>query len=431
MFFLNSLSLPPLLRISFERVENTHTQNHRRKEIIGSTCVRSKTDYTEHTKSTFASSTMFGRPGNGFGSTGGAGGPAGVSNTTTNNTNIPRTFDLEGPPEDCISRLRWSPLSCPIELLGVSSWDKTVRVYQVQQPQPDQVQSNPMAMQRHTLPVLDLSFSSDGRAFYGGCCKTAVEWNLTTNQTRQVAAHELPVSCVEYVNNGVAQEMLITCGWDGKVRFWDLRQQAPVKEENLGAPIHSMDASTSPMATFATGRKITVYNLQSMSKFSEVESHSMVKYGLRAVANLKNHTGLLMGSSEGRVALVPLNAQATPNLSCCFKAHCIENAPAKNHFTMFPTNFVSAHPEAAAAVSGGADGAVRVWNLSTKSRTFELPARQHNGQAVPCSAGALSARGTMIGFALSYDWSMGKEGYDRSQPRAVSILPVNPAWLPK
>jgi mRNA export factor len=377
---------------------------------------------------------MFGRSGNTFGSAGNAGGPAGggVANNGVNNaSNNPRTFDLEGPPDDCVSRLRWSPLSCPIELLGVTSWDKTVRVYQVQQPQPDQVQSSPMAMQRHNLPVLDMSFASDGRAFFGGCCKTAVEWNLTTNQTRQVAAHDLPVSCLEYVNNGVAQEMLITCGWDGKVRFWDLRQQAPAKEENLGAPIHSMDASTSPMATFATGRKITVYNLQSMSKFSEVESHSMVKYSIRTVANLKNHTGLLMGSSEGRVALVPLNAQATPNLSCCFKAHCIENAPAKNHFTMFPTNFVSAHPEAAAAVSGGADGAVRVWNLATKSRTFELAPRLHNNQAVPCSAGALNARGTMIGFALSYDWSMGKEGYDRTQPRAVSILPVNPSWLPK
>lgn len=373
---------------------------------------------------------MYGaRPGSTFGTAGNAGGPAGANNGATNAANNPRTFDLEGPPDDCISRIRWSPLACPMELLGVSSWDKTVRVYQVQQPQPDQVQTSPMAMQRHTLPVLDLSFSADGRAFFGGCCKTAVEWNLTTNQTRQVAAHDLPVSCVEYVNTNVAQEMLITCGWDGKVRFWDLRQQAPAKEENLGAPIHAMDASTSPMATFATGRKIVVYNLQNMVRHSEMEAHSMVKFGLRAVANLKNHTGLLMGSSEGRVALVPLNAQATPALSCCFKAHCIENVPQKNHFTMFPTNFVSAHPDAPVAVSGGGDGSVRVWSLTAKSRTFELQPRLHNGAPIPCSAGALNARGTMIGFGLSYDWSMGKEGFDRSQPRAVSILPVNPAWL--
>lgn len=370
---------------------------------------------------------MFGRTTSTFGaSAGNAGGPGGPSSTPTN---VPRTFDVECPPDDCISRVRWSPLECPIELLGVSSWDKTVRVFQVQQPQPDQVQSRPMAMQTHSLPVLDLSFSADGRAFYGGCCKTAMEWNLTSNQTRQVAAHDLPVSCLAYVNTGVAQEMLITGSWDGKVRFWDLRQQAPVREENLGAPVQCMDASTAPMATFATGRKITIYNLQNMTKHSEMDAHNMVKYGLRSIANLKNHTGLLMGSSEGRVALVPLNAQATPNLSCCFKAHCTENTPQKNHYTMYPTNFVCAHPEAAAAVSGGADGSVRVWSLNTKSRTFELPARQHNGQAVPCSGGALNARGTMIGFALSYDWSMGKEGYDRTQPRAVSILPVNPVWL--
>lgn len=363
---------------------------------------------------------MFGaRPG-----FGGPGGPAGVATA-------PKVHDVQGAPDDCISRVRWSGAQCPVQLLGACGWDKTCRVWQVQA-QGDQVMSTPMAMMQHTMPLLDLSFANDGRAFYGGCCKSAVEWNLQTNQTRQVAAHDLPVSCLEYLPlSQFNPEMLITCGWDGKVKFWDLRQQSPVKEESLGGPIMCMDAKTTPMATFCTGRKIFVYNLQTMSVFNQLEPHNMMKYGFRAISNLKNQQGFLTGSSEGRVAVVPLSAAASTqtnnNISCCFKAHCVEGQQ-KNVYTMYPTNFVAVHPEANCGVSGGGDGYVRFWSLSSKSRTYELAPRQHNGQNVPCSSGDINANGTLVAYAASYDWSMGKQGFDPTQPRAVSILPVNPQW---
>jgi len=357
------------------------------------------------------------------------GGPAGIG--SAGNAAQLKIHDVQCTPDDCISRVRWSPASCPIQLLGATSWDKTVRVWQIQA-QGDVVQSQPMAMTTHSMPVLDMSFTADGRAFFGGCCKSAMEWNLTTNQTRQVAAHDLPISCLEYVNTQVAQEMLITASWDGKVRFWDLRQQAPAKEENFGlGPIMCMDAKTSPMATFCTGRKIIVYNLQTMTTFTQLAPHNMMKYNLRGISNLQNQTGFFTGSSEGRAALVPLNqapvAPGTASPSCCFKAHCVEQGG--KQFVMYPTNFVGTHPGSTAAVTGGADGCFRFWSLTTKSRTFESAARTHNGQPVPISSGDLNANGSLLAYSTSYDWSMGKDGFDPTQPRAVSVVAVNPVWL--
>lgn len=278
-------------------------------------------------------------------------------------------------------------------------------------------------------------------------------WDLQANQTRQVAGHDLPVSCLAFVPqaSGAPADMLLTGSWDGTVRFWDLRSSAPVKEEKFlptsvqqmppaqqatvaatpagRQPVIAMDCSTSPFATFVTGRKIHVYDLRTLTKHTELEPHSMVKFGLRCISNMPSAQGMLIGSSEGRVASMPLQPENTA-LNCCFKAHVIESTTARNHFTMFPANFVNMHPTVPhIGFSGGADGAVRVWNLSNKNRAFELPATMHEGNPIPVSAGDVNADGTLIAFGSSYDWSMGKEGKDPTQPRAISLLPVNPAWI--
>ena len=106
----------------------------------------------------------------------------------------------------------------------------------------------------------------DGRAFFGGCDHGASMWDLTSNQVQQVAAHDQPIQCVHYVEDNVNQPMLITGGWDGKVRFWDLRAQQPAKEENFNCgAVVAMDTQTTPMATFLHPRAIVVYNLQTLA----------------------------------------------------------------------------------------------------------------------------------------------------------------------
>jgi mRNA export factor len=339
---------------------------------------------------------------------------------------VPAGVDMPSPPDDTVSSVRWSPADCPMLLLGATSWDKTVRVWQVaKNAVGGGVQSQLMGGQNADAPVLCMAFAADGRVFYGGCCRTGQMWNLQTQQKQQVAAHDLPVSCMSYVNQGVAQEMLITGGWDSKIRFWDLRTPAPAKEETLAGPVVAMHVA-GPMAAFATGRKIVVMNLQTLTRMGDLEPNAMMKYAFRDVACLANHSAVFTGSAEGRVGVLPLSP-ANAAMGCCFKAHCVETPNMKNHFTMYQTNFTAV--VSGTGVSGGSDGVIRFWNLQGRTRIAEIPARMHNNAPIPISCGSLSSDCSMLAYGSSYDWSLGKDNFDPKMPKSVTILPVQPGWV--
>ena len=79
-----------------------------------------------------------------FGSVGTTSTTAGQTNTTGD---ISKDVALNSPPEDSISDLQFSPAS---EHLAVASWDKKVRIYEIN----DQGQSEGKALFEHEAPVL-------------------------------------------------------------------------------------------------------------------------------------------------------------------------------------------------------------------------------------------------------------------------------------
>jgi mRNA export factor len=74
---------------------------------------------------------------------------AGQTNTTGD---ISKDVALNQPPEDSISDLRFSPVS---EHLAVASWDKKVRIYEIN----EQGQSEGKALFEHEGPVLNCCWS--------------------------------------------------------------------------------------------------------------------------------------------------------------------------------------------------------------------------------------------------------------------------------
>lgn len=344
--------------------------------------------------------------------------------------------ELPQPPSECISKVAWSPKACAKQLIAASSWDKTIRVWEVQtsvDPSTQivrEIRSQPIGMQTHTLPILSTSIGKDGTVFFAGTCKTAQMWNLTTNQMQQVAQHDMPISSVSIVEDGVAQPMLITSGWDGAIRFWDLRQQQPAKEEKMPFPIVAHDCSTPPLATFLCNRKIMVYNLQTLTKFGEEEPHANAKLPLRCVANMHNKAGILVGTVDGRCAVHGIDRNIIRE-NFQFKAHATPAVANRNDlFDAYQVNFVAAHPVAHnAAVTGGSDGAIRFWDVPTKRKTFDVPGKKVLNEPLQVSCGALNPDGTVLAYGLSFDWSLGKEHYNAQMPKAVSLKIIQPAWL--
>ena len=84
-----------------------------------------------------------------FGTVGAAATSAAQTNTTGD---ISKDVALTSPPEDSISDLRFSPAS---EHLAVASWDKKVRIYEIN----EQGQSEGKALFEHEAPVLNCCWS--------------------------------------------------------------------------------------------------------------------------------------------------------------------------------------------------------------------------------------------------------------------------------
>ncbi|ESL08558.1 mRNA export factor [Trypanosoma rangeli SC58] len=337
----------------------------------------------------------------------------------SNSQNV--VHEVEGPPGDCVSVVRFSPSGCPYLLLGAASWDKTCRVWQVsQQPDGKNIRSQPMTFAMSDAPILDMSFSADGRVFWGGCSKTATMWNLTTDQKITVGSHDLPVSCIAYVSSNTCTEILITGSWDGRLRFWDLRQPVPIKEENLGEPVFGLDAQrTFPMAACVTGRKIHLFNLQTMMKTNELEPPSMMKFNLRCVACSPHQDGVAVGSSEGRLGYAPLQGEGTAT----FKAHILVE---DNALYMHQTNFCVMSPRMPLIVTGGGDGRIGYWDYKKRSccgyGEAETRLEKRNKSI---SAGDISADGSLLAFARSYDWAMGKSGCIPNEPHSIHIRNID------
>jgi len=140
----------------------------------------------------------------------------------TQSTTVDIKFDLEVPqgPEDSISDLAFSPTA---EILSVASWDNKVRIYDI-----GPSGANGKAMYEHTAPVLSTHFSRDGTKLASASAdKTAKLFDLGSGQNQQVAAHDMPIKSVRFVNvNGT--ETLATASWDKTLKYWDLRRMARI-----------------------------------------------------------------------------------------------------------------------------------------------------------------------------------------------------------
>jgi len=136
-------------------------------------------------------------------------------------TNVDISLDVQVPPgpEDSISDIAFSPKQ---EILSVASWDNKIHIYEI-----GAAGARGIEMYEHTGPVLSTHFHSSGKYVASGSAdKTARVYDLEARQATQVAAHDMPIKCVKFVNTP-GGEMLATASWDKTLRYWDSRCTIP------------------------------------------------------------------------------------------------------------------------------------------------------------------------------------------------------------
>ncbi len=135
------------------------------------------------------------------------------SNAATSSGRNSSEFKIKNPPEDGISRIRFGPNSA--QFLLVSSWDSSVRLYDV-------VNNTLRTRYAHNmgLPVLDCCFQDPIHVWSGGLDNTLKGFDINSGTETAVGTHDSAVRCVEFSNE---VNCVVTGGWDAQVKVWDPR----------------------------------------------------------------------------------------------------------------------------------------------------------------------------------------------------------------
>ncbi|KAJ4451496.1 hypothetical protein ANN_02959 [Periplaneta americana] len=120
-------------------------------------------------------------------------------------------FKLKTPPEDGISSVKFGPNSA--QFLLVSSWDSTVRLYDV-------ITNNMRLKYTHDKPVLDVCFQDAVHSYSGGLDNTLKMYDFNSNTETIVGTHDSAIRAIEYSPevNGI-----LTGSWDATAKLWDPR----------------------------------------------------------------------------------------------------------------------------------------------------------------------------------------------------------------
>lgn len=295
-----------------------------------------------------------------------------------------RAVPLPAPPTDGITRVCFAD-DAP-ELLLASSWDKGVRLYDV----------NSMTAKtsyHHQAAVLDCAFgNTSGVAFSGGLDQSVRRQDLETRQPTTLGEHAAPIRCVEYCP---LLDVVVTGSWDKTVCLWDQRSSsgsASKATSTLRQPerVLAMALSGHNLLTACTGQHLTLYDVRNPS--TPVRSFtSSQEFQTRCISiEPSTQRRFALGSIEGRVSIDALLPMAATVPKFAFKCH-------RTPTVAYPVNTVAFHPTSGGLVTGGSDGTVVAWDLSRKKRVKVL-GRYDGG--ISCLA--FDRRGTKLAIAKSY-----------------------------
>ncbi|KAK6839895.1 Poly(A)+ RNA export protein [Apiospora arundinis] len=337
--------------------------------------------------------------------------PAASASSTNTQGDLSKDVALNQPPEDTVTDLVFSPTS---EILAVSSWDKKVRVYEID----NSGQSQGKHAYDHDAPVFSVDFSKDGtKLVSAGADKMAKLCDLGGNlQAQQVAAHDQPIKCAKFFESPQSNStMLVTGGWDKTIKYWDLRQSTPVGTVTAQERIYSMDVRNNLLVIGTADRYINVINLQDPLKFYKT-LQSPLKWQTRVVSCFSDASGFAVGSIEGRCAIQYVEEKdATSNFS--FKCH--RDPPQGNVTNVYSVNDISFHPQHGTFSTAGSDGTFHFWDKDAKHRLKGYPTV--GGSIV---ATTFNSSGSIFAYAVGYDWSKGHQGNNPQYPNKVMLHPV-------
>ncbi|KAG2221048.1 hypothetical protein INT45_009706 [Circinella minor] len=308
-------------------------------------------------------------------------------------------FEIADPPTDGITNITFSPTDS--RLLLASSWDTTVRLYNVEE--------NRLQTQvKHMGGILDTCFGNDNNtAYHGGLEKKVTKLDLETSTEQEMGQHDLPVRCVRWSSE---TNNLYTGSWDKTLRVWDERSTEAVQKHDLPQKVFSMDISNNRLVVAMANRQIFVYDIRNMTEPWQT-CETTLRYMLKSIRCMPNGEGYACSSIEGRVALEFFDMSPEQQArKYAFKSH---RQTINDTEVVYPVNALAFHPIYGTFASGGSDGIVSVWDGVNRKRIRQFP--RYPDEIASLS---FSHDGKKLAIASSYTFDEGERDH---QPDAIFI----------
>ncbi|KAH3902581.1 RNA export factor GLE2 SCDLUD_000161 [Saccharomycodes ludwigii] len=355
----------------------------------------------------------------------------GISSAQGTEQDLMNDITINNPANDSISDIDFNPQQD--FLFSSSSWDGTVRIWDVQQNGMPQCR----AQYQHQAPVLTNRWSTDGtKVASAGCDNLVLLYDVMTQQQQQVGQHDMPVKSIRFVQCGpTSQSLLVSGSWDKTLRYWDLRQQQPAFTLQLAERVYDMDSKQKLLVVALAGKNVTVIDLNNPSQIFK-QTTTPLKWQTRTVACHNEGNGFAIGSIEGRCAIQYIDQQEQRKSGFSFKCHRHQNkAPVGLNINsssgtsttnnnnrssyVYSVNKICYHPIYGTFATAGGDGTFTFWDKDNRRRLKGYPSLKG-----PISAASFNRTGSIYAYAVSYDWSQGHMGNLPDYPNVIRLHAV-------
>lgn len=327
--------------------------------------------------------------------------------TTSDLHNPNNGYIVPQPPDDTVSRLRFSPENSPSTFLLASSWNGSVRLWKVDSPTGP---ASGVAEVKFEHPVIDATWAADGRAAFVSVTDNFVSrWDLESNNRTVVAAHDAPArQCIDNPQVGY----LATASWDHSLRYWDVRAPTgkPMAVVPLAERAYGMDSLGYLMVVAMAARRVAVFDVRKPTTPFQ-EKYSQLKHQSRCVACWPDAMGYVIACVDGTVS-VDYVQQPRPDYNGVFTCHRDRGGP-------FSINAVRFNPHTGAFATAASDGHVFFWD---KDRLERARARKFERMRAPVCDVDFYHNGSMYAYAVGYDWNQGSEGNNFSPENNYIVL---------
>ena len=327
--------------------------------------------------------------------------------------------------EDTVQSLKFFP-SKDINYLASGGWDSKLRLFEInyqiynQNSNYDYVRiaSEPKETCKHQAPILSLTWKGTSGALFTGCIDGSINYvDCQKNIFTKIGEHQYGCKEVLYIDN---YDILITGGWDGALKIWDLRSKDPVKTYQFYNKVYSMSYAKELLVLSLSENVMAYFNLDKLRQNifePELIYSSYIKSHIKKVLVLKEGNCYLEGSAEGRIAVKYINFYSKPTIigdgnygiqssnDFAFKCHReVKTFGNDKVVQAYQINDMSVNPIYGSVATAGGNGAYTIWDIGQKSRIHEP---DNNEDKTPITAIDFNGAGNLLAYASGYDWSRG------------------------